>query len=141
MDPQLKIPLFKGKEIRRIIHDYEWWFSVVDIIMLLTDSEDPSDYWYRMKKRELESFDVDLSTDCRQLKLRSSDNKKYSTDCATTETLLRIIQSIPSKNAEPFKRWLATVGYERIQEVEDPGVTLNRARDIKRIKKLWHLLK
>ncbi len=90
----------------------------MDVVGVLTDSENPRDYWYKMKIREKEESQVELSTICRQLKLESSDGKKYLTDCANTEGIFRIIQSIPSPKAEPFKRWLAKVGYERIQELE-----------------------
>ena len=105
-----KIALFRGAQVRRTIHNNEWYFSVVDIIEALTDSDKPRDYWYRMKQREKESSGVELSTLCRQLKLESADGKKYLTDVVTTENAFRIIQSIPSPKAEPFKRWLARVG-------------------------------
>lgn len=129
-----QIALFKGKEIRRVIQDNEWYFSVVDIIAALTDSNKPRDYWYRMKKREQQSSGVELSTFCRQLKLTSSDGKSYKTDCVNTENAFRVIQSIPSPKAEPFKRWLAKVGYERIQEIEDPELATKRSRAIYKAK-------
>ena len=113
-----KIALFKGKKIRRIIYQNEWWFSVVDVVEALTDSAKPRDYWYAMKIRVKGEDGAELSTICRQLKLESSDGKKYETDCANTEGIFRIIQSIPSPKAEPFKRWLAKVGYERVQEID-----------------------
>jgi len=112
--------VFQGRSIRRIWFENKWFFSVVDIIGALTDSINPRDYWYRLKQREKESSGVELSTICRQLKLPAEDGKMRQTDCAKTEGVFRIIQSIPSKNAEPFKRWLAKVGYERIQEIDDP---------------------
>lgn len=99
-----KIALFEEKEIRRTWQDEKWYFSVVDVIEVLTDSLNPRDYWYKLKKRASEEEKVELSTICRQLKLQSSDGKKYSTDCVDAEGILRIIQSIPSKKAEPFKR-------------------------------------
>lgn len=102
--------LFRGKKIRRILHEGEWFFSVVDIIGVLTESKKPRDYWYRLKMREKEFSDIELSTFCRQLKLKSSDGKEYLTDCANKKGIFRIIQSIPSKKAEPFKLWLAKVG-------------------------------
>src|SRR3989338_8032785 len=111
-----KIAVFNGKEVRKTVHNNEWWFSVVDVVGVLTDSENPRDYWYKMKIRDKDESGVELSTMCRQLKLKSSDGKKYETDCANTEGIFRIIQSIPSPKAEPFKRWLARVGYDRIQE-------------------------
>lgn len=129
-----KIALFKGQKIRKIIYNNEWWFSVVDVIEVLTDSDKPRDYWYRMKEREKESIGVELSTFCRQLKLTSSDGKKYETDCANTENIFRIIQSIPSPKAEPFKRWLAKVGYERVQEIEDPELATKRTRLLYKLK-------
>ena len=112
------IAIFNGKAIRRKLVEDKWFFSVVDVVGVLTDSENPRDYWYKMKIREKESSETELSTKCRQLKLRSGDGKEYETDCADTEGIFRIIQSIPSKKAEPFKRWLARVGYERIREIE-----------------------
>src|SRR5450432_3983881 len=87
----------------------------------LTDSDNPRDYWYRMKQREQEASGIELSTVCRQLKLTSSDGKPYKTDCVNTEAAFRIIQSIPSPKAEPFKRWLAEVGYQRIQGSRIPN--------------------
>ncbi len=129
-----KIAVFKGKRVRKAIHHNEWWFSVVDVVGALTDSDNPRDYWYKMKLREKEDSDVELSTNCRQLKVESSDGKKYLTDCANTEGIFRIIQSIPSPKAEPFKRWLAKVGYERIQEIEDPELAMKRMRAIYKAK-------
>jgi DNA-damage-inducible protein D len=123
-----KIALFKGKEIRKTIYNDEWWFSVVDIIEVLTDSTKPRDYWYRIKKREKESSGIELSTFCRQLKLKAQDGKMRETEIVNTENAFRIIQSIPSSKAEPFKRWLAKVGYERIQEIEDPELATKRTR-------------
>jgi len=90
-----KLVVFKGREIRRVIHDNEWYFSVVDIVAALTDSVNPRDYWYRMKRREKESSGIELSTLCRQLKLPSSDGKTYKTNVVNTESTFRIIQSIP----------------------------------------------
>lgn len=123
------IKLFESKKVRSHWDEKEeqWYFSVIDVVEILTDSPDPKDYWYRMKKREkLSGFE--LSTICRQLKLESSDGKKYATDCSNTQGLLRIIQSIPSPKAEPFKQWLAKVGYERMQEISDPSQSIDRAR-------------
>jgi len=124
------IKLFENRQVRSFWDEKEekWYFSVVDVVLILTDSPDPKDYWYRMKKREKLSG-VELSTICRQLKLESADGKKYLTDCADTQGLLRIIQSIPSPKAEPFKQWLAKTGYERMQEISDPEQSLDRARE------------
>ncbi len=127
-DNRTGLVIFQDKKIRRIWHDDQWFFSVVDIIQLLTDSPDAKDYWYRLKKRESESSGVELSTFCRQLKLPSADGKYYETDCANTETLLRIIQSVTSPKAEPFKLWLAKVGYERTKEIENPELAQNRVK-------------
>ncbi len=102
-----KIAIFRRKEIRKTIYKNEWWFSVIDVIAALTDSVNPRDYWYKMKIRVKDEEKIQLSTICRQLKLTSSDGKKYETDCANTEGIFRIIQSIPFPKAEPFKRWLA----------------------------------
>ena len=112
-----KIALFKGRKIRRTLHGNEWWFSVVDVCHALTESADAGAYWRKLKQRLLEEGS-EVVTFCHGLKLEASDGKKYETDCATTEGIFRIIQSIPSPKAEPFKRWLAKVGYERVQEGE-----------------------
>jgi hypothetical protein len=125
----VKLAVFEGKKIRRVWVEKEekWYFSVVDVVEALTDSENPRDYWYKMKIRVKDEAGVELSTICRQLKLVSTDGKKYETDCADTEGLFRIIQSIPSPKAEPFKQWLARVGYERVEETADPELAINRA--------------
>ncbi len=131
---EIKIAVFKGKEVRKTIHNNEWWFSVVDVIAVLTDSDNPRNYWSMMKTREKEQSEIQLSTLCVQLKLTSSDGKSYKTDCANTENVFRIIQSIPSPKAEPFKRWLARVGYERIQEIENPELSTQRTKALYRAK-------
>jgi DNA-damage-inducible protein D len=129
MTPQ-SIALFEQKEIRKISHNDEWYFSIIDIISVLTGSENPRRYWSDLKtKLSEEGIQTELYEKIVQLKLTASDGKKYATDCANTETLLRIIQSIPSPKAEPFKRWLAQVGYERIQEIEDPEIAMKRMTD------------
>ena len=127
MDNEIK--LFEGKQVRFAWDNEkeEWYFSVVDVVAVLTDSKNPRDYWYRVKKRMSEEEKSELSTFCRQLKLTSSDGKKYETDAADMRGILRIIQSIPSPKAEPFKMWLATVGKERIDEVIDPEQAIDRA--------------
>lgn len=126
--------VFQDKKIRRIWHNNEWHFSVVDVVGVLTESTDAKDYWYRLKKREAESGGIELSTICRQLKLPAADGKSYETDCANTESLFRIIQSIPSKKAEPFKQWLAKVGYERVKEIENPELAQARMKELYRQK-------
>jgi len=128
------IALFKGMQIRKMLHNNEWWFSVVDVVEVLTDSARPSVYWSAMKARVSNEDGLQLSTICKQLKLEATDGKKYETDCANTEGVLRIIQSIPSPKAEPFKRWLAKVGYERVQEIEDPELATNRTRILYKLK-------
>lgn len=133
MEPN-HIALFKNQQIRRTLHNGEWFFSVVDIVQALTDSIDPKDYWYRMKTRVKSEDGIELSTICRRLKLESSDGKKYETDCADTESMFRIIQSIPSPKAEPLKRWLAKVGFERVQEIENPELATKRTRVLYKLK-------
>ncbi|MDR0833089.1 MAG: Bro-N domain-containing protein [Candidatus Symbiothrix sp.] len=125
------VQLFEEKRVRTYWDETaeERYFSVVDVVEILTDSINPRDYWFRMKQRVQLEDGIELSTICRQLKLMSSDGKKYNTDCANTQSLLRIIQSIPSPKAEPFKQWLARVGYERIQETIDPEQSIDRARE------------
>jgi len=131
---QTKIAVFKKKEIRRTIHNNEWWFSIVDVIEALTGNERPRKYWNDLKKKLAEEGYSEVSEKIGQLKLKATDGKKYLTDCANTETLFRIIQSIPSPKAEPFKRWLAKVGYERVQEIEDPELATKRTRAIYKAK-------
>ncbi len=125
--------VFQDKKIRRIWHRVKWYFSVIDIVEILTDSANPRNYWNMLKKRELE-HGVELSTFCVQLKLPSADGKSYETDCANTESLFRIIQSIPSRKAEPFKVWLAQVGYERVQEIENPELAQDRVKEYYELK-------
>jgi hypothetical protein len=119
---------FESIGIRRVWHEERWYYSVVDVVAVLTESNEPRKYWRAMKSREREN-EIELSTICRQLKLPSSDGKSYLTDCADMEGLLRIIQSVPSKKAEPFKRWLAKIGHERLEEMSDPALAINRARE------------
>ena len=122
------IAVFDNKQIRRTWYNNEWWFSVVDVVGALTDSENSRNYWNMLKIREKESSGIELYTLCVQLKLQSTDSKFYETDCSNTEGLFRIIQSIPSKKAEPFKLWLAKTGYQRIQEIENPELLYARAK-------------
>ena len=123
--------LFEGKEIRSIwdTEKEEYYFSVVDVIGALTESRDSRDYWYRLKKRMTEEEKSEISTKCRQLKLKSTDGKFYSTDTLDTKGILRLIESVPSQKAEPFKLWLAQMGKERIDEIFDPEIAINRAID------------
>lgn len=129
-----KIAVFKGKEVRKAIHNNEWWFSVIDIIEVLTDTDRPRKYWSDLKSKIKKEGYVEVSDKIGQLKLKSPDGKSRETDCANTETIFRIIQSVPSPKAEPFKRWLAKVGYERIQEIEDPELAMKRMRAIYKAK-------
>ncbi len=125
-----KLALFEEKTIRKTWEDGKWYFSVIDVIYALTDSVKPRDYWYRLKQRVSAEERIELSTICRQLKLKSKDDKNYKTDCADTEGILRIIQSIPSLKAEPFKRWLARVGSERIDEINNPELAMDRMKNL-----------
>jgi len=124
------VALFGEQKIRRVLVDGEWWFSVVDVVKVLTDSSRPDGYWVAMKARVKDESEFQLSTICRELKLLASDNKLRATDCSNTEGIFRIIQSIPSPKAEPFKRWLAKVGYERVQEIENPELAMDRMKAI-----------
>ncbi|MCD4808503.1 MAG: Bro-N domain-containing protein [Methanosarcinales archaeon] len=133
MDSNDALVVFEGAKIRRIWHDEQWYFSVVDIVGALADSSIPRRYWSDLKiKLDEEGFQ--LYEIIVQLKLPSPDGKYYNTDCVNTESMFRIIQSIPSKKAEPFKRWLAKVGYERIQEIENPELAQDRVKDYYELK-------
>lgn len=130
-DTQLAV--FKGKEIRKIVYENEWWFSIVDICEVLTESADAGAYWRKLKQR-LKDEGSEVVTFCHGLKLTAPDGKKRATDCANTEGIFRIIQSIPSSKAEPFKRGLAKIGYDRIQEIEDPELATKRTRALYKAK-------
>ena len=125
------IKLFESKQVRTYWDQDKqtWYFSVIDVVEVLTESANPRDYWFKMKKRIRTEDGLELSTVCRQLKMKAPDGKLRLTDVAETQTLLRIIQSIPSPKAEPFKQWLAKVGYERMQEIQDPEMSIERARE------------
>ncbi|MBU0700845.1 Bro-N domain-containing protein [bacterium] len=124
-----KIIVFENRKIRRVWYNEEWYFSVVDVCGALTDSPDAGAYWRKLKQR-LNQEGSEVVTFCHGLKLEASDGKKYATDCANTESMFRIIQSIPSPKAEPFKRWLAKVGYERVQEIENPELAQERMKEL-----------
>jgi prophage antirepressor-like protein len=133
---QNKLVIFQTKEIRRIWHKEEWYYSVVDIIEILTDSPTPRQYWGKVKDREF--VKLQLSPIWVRLKLTATDGKLRQTDCANIEGIFRIIQSIPSKKAEPFKRWLAKVGAERIEEIENPELAQDRMKELLfQIKTFW----
>jgi len=121
--------LFEGQKIRRHWDEDKelWYFSIVDVIAVLTNSDNPQVYWRVLKKRLIDEGSNETVTKCNALKMLAPDNKMRLTDVADTETILRLIQSIPSPNAEPFKLWLARVGYERLEETADPELAINRA--------------
>lgn len=127
MNKETAIKLFEQKQIRTLWDDEKerWFFSIVDVIGVLTDSPNPNNYWKVLKHR-LSKEGSELVTNCNQLKMQSSDGKKYKTDVADTEQLFRLIQSVPSPKAEPFKMWLAKTGRERIDEIEDPEIGIDR---------------
>jgi len=130
--PERRIALFQRKEIRRVIHNNEWWFAVVDVVAALTDAANPTDYLNKIRRR-----DPELAKGYGQIVhplLIPTTGGPQNLNCANTEGLFRIIQSIPSPKAEPFKRWLAKVGYERIQEIEDPELATKRTRAIYKAK-------
>ena len=123
------IAIFNGKRIRKKLVNNEWFFSVVDIVAVLTDSIDPGAYWRKLKER-LKDEGNETVTNCHTLKLLASDGKMRLADVGDTEHILRLIQSIPSKKAEPFKRWLAKVGYERVKEIENPELAQERMKSL-----------
>lgn len=127
-----KIIVFRNKKIRRVWHEGEWLFSVVDVVSVLTESPTPRQYWGKVKVREFEEFEV--SPIWVRLKLVAEDGKFRETDCANVESMFRIIQSIPSKKAEPFKRWLARVGYDRVKEIENPELAQERMKKLYELK-------
>ncbi len=129
-----KIAIFQRKEVRKIIHNNEWWFSVTDVIEVLTNTDRPRKYWNDLKKKLIKEGYLEVSENIGQLKIMATDGKMRETDCANTETIFRIIQTIPSPKAEPFKRWLAKVGYERVQEIEDPELATKRTRALYKAK-------
>ena len=128
-----KIAIFQKKEIRKTIHKNEWWFSVADVVEALTNAVDIRDYIKKMRKRDKE-LNIYWGTNCPPLEMIAKDGKKRKITSANTEGIFRIIQSIPSPKAEPFKRWLARVGYERIQEIEDPELATKRTRALYKAK-------
>ncbi len=133
MDEEKALVVFQGKGIRRIWHEEEWYFSVIDVIGAITDSSIPKRYWSDLKIKLIdegyEPYEIIV-----QLKLPADDGKLRSTDCGNVKTLFRIIQSIPSPKAEPFKQWLAQVGYERVEEIQDPELAQRRMKELYRAK-------
>ncbi|MDO8667760.1 MAG: Bro-N domain-containing protein [bacterium] len=130
------LAIFRGKKIRKTIYHKEWWFSVVDVVQTLIDQSDDytaRKYWNKLAQR-LREEGSEVVTNCHRLKLLAPDGKMRETDCADTESMFRIVQSIPSPKAEPFKRWLARVGYERIQEIENPELATKRTKLLYKLK-------
>ncbi|HOP47350.1 MAG TPA: Bro-N domain-containing protein [Desulfobacteraceae bacterium] len=126
----IRVAVFEGKHIRKIMHLDEWWFSVIDIVEVLTESNIPKRYWSDLKRKLAKEGYSELYDKIVQLKFAAADGKYYATDCANTETMFRIIQSIPSPKVEPFKQWLARVGYERLEEIENPELSMERMQDL-----------
>jgi hypothetical protein len=129
-----KLVVFQDKEIRRVLHQDEWHFSIIDVVEVLSGSSIPKRYWSDLKKKLVNEGFAEAYEKIVRLKMPAPDGKFRETDCANTESLFRIIQSIPSPKAEPFKRWLAKVGYERVQEIEDPELATARTRELYRAK-------
>lgn len=127
MQENKELVLFENRKIRRQMYNGEWNYSIVDIIGILTESKEPNTYWRVMKKRLLDEGNESV-TNCNTLKMIAKDGKMRATDCANRETIFRIIQSVPSPNAEPFKLWFARLAEERIQEIIDPSLAIERAR-------------
>ncbi len=131
---QNKIILFQEKNIRRVWHEEKWFFSIIDVVGVLSESADPQRYWSVLKSRLKKQEGFDVTTICSKLKMIGLDGKNYPTDCANTEGILRLIMSVPSPKAEPFKLWLAQVGQERIQEIENPEIGIQRIRELYKAK-------
>lgn len=129
MNDITKISIFEGKQIRRALFENEWWFSVADVIAFLTESPDARAYWRKLKQR-LVAEGSEVVTFCHGLKLTAPDGKKRETDCANMQGIFRILQSIPSPKAEPFKLWLARIGKERIDEIENPELAMDRSKSL-----------
>jgi len=128
MEDEKKLVVFQDKKIRRAWHNNEWYFSIVDIIAVLTESGNPQIYWRVLKKR-LKDEENETVTNCNALKMSAPDGKMRLTDVGNTKEIFRLIQSIPSPRAEPFKQWLAQVGYERVEEIENPELGQDRIKE------------
>ena len=120
MEQDSKIILFQEKQVRRLWYHEQWFFSIIDVVGIFSESKDPQRYWSVLKSRLKKQEGLDVTTICSKLKMAGLDGKNYPTDCANTEGVLRLIMSVPSPNAEPFKLWMAKVGQERIDEIENP---------------------
>ena len=125
-----RLAVFDGKQIRKVLHEGEWWFSIIDVIEVLVGGERPRKYWSDLKKKLGAEGYVEVSEKIGQLKMAAPDGKQRLTDCANTETLFRVIQSIPSPKVEPLKRWLARIGKERIDEIENPELAMGRMQEL-----------
>jgi len=125
-----KLAVFDGKQIRKAFHEGEWWFSVIDVVEVLVGGDRPRKYWNDLKKKLIAEGYIEVSEKIGQLKMTAPDGKQRLTDCANTETLFRIIQSIPSPKVEPLKRWLAKVGKERLDEIDNPELAMGRMQDL-----------
>ena len=134
MNQEEALVVFQGKGIRRTWQDDEWYYSVIDVVGILSESQDPRNYWKVLKHRLAQEGGDETVTNCNQLKLPAEDGKMRLTDCANTKTLFRLIQSIPSPKAEPFKQWLAQVGYERVEEIQNPELAQKRMKELYRAK-------
>ena len=129
-EEESNLAVFEGREIRKTLHEGEWWFSVIDVIEVLVGGARPRKYWSDLKKKLIAEGYFEVSEKIGQLKMRAPDGKQRQTDCANTETLFRVIQSIPSPKVEPLKRWLAKVGKERLDEIENPELTMGRMQEL-----------
>ena len=125
-----KLAVFEGKRIRKTLHEGEWWFSIIDVIEVLVGGDRPRKYWNDLKQKLAVEGYIEVSEKIGQLKMLAPDGKQRLTDCANTETMFRIIQSIPSPRVEPLKRWLARVGRERIDEIENPELAMARMQEL-----------
>jgi hypothetical protein len=124
---EAKLAVFHGSEVRKILYNNEWWFSVLDVCAVMTESADPGACWRKLKQR-LKREGCEVAAFCQGLKLTAPDGKQREMDCVSAEGLFRIIQSIPSPRAEPFKRWLTKIGYERVREIDDPELSTKRTK-------------
>lgn len=129
-DEASKLSVFDGKQIRKVFHEDEWWFLIIDVVEVLVGGDRPRKYWNDLKKKLTAKGYIEVSEKIGQLKMAAPDGKLRLTDCANTETLFRIIQSIPSPKVEPLKRWLAKVGKERLDEIENPELAMGRMQDL-----------
>jgi hypothetical protein len=129
MEQHNAIILFQERQVRRVWYEGAWWFSIIDVIQILTETNNPQSYWGKLKEREPQ-----LLTICQKMKFQAPDGKMRPTDCANTEGMFRILMSVPSPKVEPFKLWLASVGKERLEEYDDPAIAVERAREMYKLK-------